>query len=200
MTARTRRRVAVTIAALGALASLCGPADAQTGTGATIYQVFTPHGSVKLHTRSMSGYCPSGSEATPRRDAWRCFSGNYVLDPCFSSTHDPGIVVCPEAPWLKNGVKIRLTKPLARANGNHSAPSQGLRPWALELYDGRRCLFAGGATNVVEGQRLNYFCGAGSQEGLWGLPDRASAPWTILIAPLQATKLSQRVAVRHAWM
>jgi hypothetical protein len=93
-----------------------------------------------------------------------------------------------------------MTARLARANGNHSAPSQGLRPWALELYDGRCCLFAGGATNVLEGQRLNYFCGAGSHEGLWGLPDRAGAPWTILIAPLQATKLSKRVAVRHAWM
>jgi hypothetical protein len=36
-------------------------------------------------------------------------------------------------------------------------------------------------------------------EGLWGLPDRTSTPWTILIAPFQATSLSQRVAISHAW-
>lgn len=176
-----------------------GASTALAATGVTIYQPFTPHGSIKSRTRSRAGDCPSGSEATPRGDAWRCFSGNLVLDPCFSSTRDRGIVVCPEAPWLKGGVEIRLTKPLRRANGNHSAPSPSLEPWALELYDGLRCLFAGGATNVVEGQRFNYFCGAGSHEGLWGYPDRSSTPWGILIGTPQATSLSQRATVRHAW-
>lgn len=78
-------------------------------------------------------------------------------------------------------------------------PVQSLQPWALELSDGLRCLFADGATNVIEGQRLNYFCGSASKEGLWGLPDRTSTPWTILIAPFQATSLSEREAISHAW-
>jgi hypothetical protein len=199
MIVRMPRCLAVAICAVAALACLPGVACAQAGTGVTVYQAFTPHGSVTLHTRSRSGYCPSGSEAAPRRDAWRCFSGNLVLDPCFSSTRDRGIVVCPEAPWLKDAVKIHLTKPLAQANANHSAPSQSLRPWALELSNGLRCLFAEGATDSVEGQRLNYFCGSNSKEGLWGLPNRASTPWTILIAPFQATSLSARVAIDHAW-
>jgi hypothetical protein len=199
MIVRMRRCLTVAVCALGVLAGVSGVAHAQAGTSVTVYQAFTPHGSVTLQTRSRSGDCPSGSEATTRRDAWRCFSGNFVYDPCFSSTHDRGVVVCPEAPWLKRGVEIHLTKPLARAQGNHAAPSQSLQPWALELSDGLRCLFADGATNVVEGQRLNYFCGRASKEGLWGLPDRTSTPWTILIAPFQAMSLSQREAIGHAW-
>jgi hypothetical protein len=199
MSAHTLRYIAFTIAALATLACSCTLAEAQTATSVTVYQAFTPHGSVRLHTRSRSGDCPSGSEATTRRDAWRCFSGNLVLDPCFSSTHDRGIVVCPEAPWLKDAIKIHLTKPLERNFGNHSTPSQSLQPWALELSDGRRCLFADGATNVVEGQRLNYVCGSASQEALWGSPNRTSTTWTILSAPFQPSKLTESVTISHAW-
>jgi len=199
MAAGMRRCVAMTVCALALLCVLCAAADAQTSTtSVTVYQAFTAHGSVRLHTRSRSGFCPSGSEATPRREAWRCFSGNLVLDPCFSSSRKRGIVVCPEAPWLNGGVEIHLTKPLP-AHGNHASPSTSLRPWALELATGLRCLFAGGATNVVEGKRLNYFCPAASEQGLWGFPDRTSTPWTILIAPFGATKLSEQVGIGRAW-
>jgi hypothetical protein len=48
--------------------------------------------------------------------------------------------------------------------------------------------------------RLNYFCGAGSHDGLWEYPNRRSEPWTILIAPFTATSLHQRRAVRRVWM
>jgi hypothetical protein len=199
MTARMLRRIVATIVASASLACLPSLADAQSGTSATVYRAFTQHGAVRLHTRVRAGDCPSGSEATPRRDAWRCFSGNLVYDPCFSSPEDRGIAVCPAAPWLDTAVKIRLTKPLPRAFGNHDAPSASLQPWALELYDGRRCLFADGATNIVEGQRLNYFCSSNGREGLWGLPSRGSQPWTILTASSQATALSTRASIRHAW-
>jgi hypothetical protein len=199
MALRMRKGVASAVCALVVLAATCASADAQAGTSVTVYQAFAARGGVTLHTRSRSGHCPTGSEATPRRDAWRCFSGNFVLDPCFSSTHDRGVVVCPEAPWLTHGVEIHLTKPLAAAEGNHAAPSPSLRPWALELSNGLRCLFADGATSVVEGNRLNYLCAGANEEGLWGLPNRMSASWTILIAPFQATKLSERVGIRHAW-
>lgn len=201
-----RRRVAAAVCALALLGCAFWQTDAraqassQAGTSVVVYQAFTARGSVSLHTRSRSGHCPSGSEATPRRDAWRCFSGNLVLDPCFSSAHDRGVVVCPEAPWLKDGIEIHLTKPLVSADGNHATPSPSLQPWALELASGLRCRFAEGATNVVEGHRLDYFCaGAGSQP-LWGLPDRATMPWTILVAPLQARSLSERAAIGRAWM
>src|SRR5271167_394008 len=162
MGVQMRRCVGVMITMLALALPLPALADAKAGTAATIYHAFTPHGFVRLHTRSKAGYCWEGALTTPRLDAWRCFVGNYILDPCFSSSHDRGIVLCPDAPWLKTGVKIRLTKPLPHAHGNRSAPSLHAQPWAIELYGLRRCLFASGASTVVEGQRLNYFCGSGS--------------------------------------
>jgi hypothetical protein len=197
---------AAAIVAIATIAWNACPAAAQTATSpqtatsVTVYQAFGAHGSIELHTRTRAGDCPSGSEMTPRRDAWRCFSGNLIYDPCFSSAYDLGSVVCPGAPWLNTAVKIRLSKPLAHKFANHAIPSPDLQPWALELYDGRRCVFASGASNLVEGQRLNYFCGANSQEGLWGLPSRASQPWTILTASSQAASLSARASILHAWM
>ncbi len=195
---RTTVIASLVLVVLVPVACAPGLAQAEERTSVSIYQAFTPNGYAKLHTRTRAGYCWVGSLTIARRDAWRCFVGNYIYDPCFSAARDPGIVVCPDAPWRMTGVKIRLTKPLPRAYGNHGAPSLRLKPWAIELYDGRRCLFASGASSVVEGQRLNYFCGTG-KEGLWGFPYRGSEPWTILTAPIEATELSERATVRHAW-
>jgi hypothetical protein len=194
-----RARVCLVVVMIS-MGGATGIAGATTRTSVAIYQAFGPHGAAKLLTRPKSGYCWVGSLTTPRRNAWRCTTGNYLHDPCFSSAYVSGIVLCPDAPWLKTGVKIRLTRTLPYAHGNHSAPSVRAEPWALELYGGRRCLFSSGASNVVRGKRLNYFCGASSQEGLWGFPYRGSEPWTILIAPFQASTLSERAAVRRAWM
>ena len=189
------------IAVLVMLTCLRGSANAgTTGTSAGAYQAFTPRGVVALQVRSRSGYCWEGSITTPRRDAWRCLVGNRIYDPCLSSARRAGIVVCPDAPWLRTGAEIRLTKRLPKAYGNHRTASTRLEPWGLELYGGRRCVFASGTTEVVQGQRLNYFCGASSREGLWGRPDRAIEPWTILTAPLDAKELTKRAQIRRAWM
>ena len=197
------RSVAVTLATLTTVVCLSGSANGENRTTATIFQAFSPHGLIKLNTRSKAGFCWEGAVTILRRDAWRCsVPGNhisYVYDLCFSSRHDSGIVVCPDAPWRKTGVTIRLTKPLPRARANHSAPSLRLQPWAIELYNGRLCQFVSGATDLAEGMRLNYLCRSGS-EGLWGFPNRGSEPWTIVTALPRASKLSTRLAVRHAWM
>jgi hypothetical protein len=178
----------------------CSPAYGAGETTASVYRAFTPHGFIRLHTQARSGYCISGSGATPRRDAWRCFSGNYVLDPCFSLHRSSDYVICPESPWSDTGIKVRLTSPLPLRYGGDASPTTRLHPWALELANGRHCAFSTGATNVVEGERLNYFCGRGTEEGLWGFPDRSSEPWTILIAHFEATELTERVDIRRAWM
>ena len=125
---------------------------------------------------------------------------NSILDPCFSSPRAASFVLCPTAPWRNRGVELRLTGPLPRSMANHGALSLGNQPWALELLDGRRCLFSGGATSEVEGKRLNYFCATGGSSGLWGYPARGGEPWTILSAPPSATHLSERLPIRRAWM
>jgi hypothetical protein len=179
-------------------ASAIPAATAQSGrhTIATVYEAFSYHGVVVPHVSKVeSGYCWESSNVTPRLDAWRCFVGNSILDPCFSSEFANN-VVCP-MPWSDSAVEINLTKPLPRPS-NHAAPSLRLAPWAIETTSGAICMSASGAAPVVHGKRLNYSCS--SKLGLWGNPDRKTEPWTILSAPPTAQRLSHHVAVLHAWM
>lgn len=174
-------------------------AGAQT-TGATVYRPFTSSGASRLTGPTKKGHCWTSSETTVRHDAWRCASGNYIFDPCFSSTQATGFVLCPLAPWRNTGIKLRVTRPLPTSLANHGGLSLRNQPWALELYDGRTCTLAGGASSVVSGRRLNYFCTTGGSTGLWGFPNRKTEPWTIYIAPYSATHLSDLATIRIAWM
>ncbi len=174
-------------------------AVAHTRTTVTLFRAFTAAGTPTIPTRSQSGHCYAGSLTSNRDDAWRCFVGNYIHDPCFNSPQARGVVVCPDA-QVNRGIEIRLTRGLPRRYANTGRPSLRIEPWALQLTNGHHCTFASGASNVIHGVRLNYFCGAGVNYGLWGFPSRRSEPWTILIAPFMAKRLHQRTAIRQAWM
>ena len=192
------RRLILT-AVVASIVVAAPPATARIRTTATIFGAFSSTGAPTIHTRSRSGYCYTGALTTDRRDAWRCFVGNSIYDPCFSSSHARGVVICPDLA-VNSGIKIRLTTALPLRYADRGAPSLKHQPWNIELTSGRHCAFASGASNVVHGVRLNYFCGAGNNNGLWGYPDRRVQPWTILIAPFTATALHQRRSIRHAWM
>jgi hypothetical protein len=111
------------------------------------------------------GYCWTGSLVTGRSNAWRCFTGNFIRDPCFSDPSDGvPVVVCPRAPTDRRLLRIRLTKPLPWGYGNSGRLSR--YPWTIVRRDGVACNFATGATVVVRGKRLNYLCANGSY--LWG--------------------------------
>jgi hypothetical protein len=185
------------VAALVA-ASAAPAAAAPTGmhTVATVYEAYSYHGVVVPRISTVdSGYCWESSNVTSRLDAWRCFVGNSILDPCFSSEFASN-VVCP-MPWSDTAVEINLTRPLPRPS-NHAAPSLRLEPWAIETSAGAICVLASGASSIVHGKRLNYFCSA--RLGLWGYPNRKKEPWTILSAPPTARALSNRAAILRAWM
>jgi hypothetical protein len=111
-----------------------------------------------------------------------------------------GFILCPLAPWRNTGIKLLLTRPLPSALANHGGLSLRAQPWALELYNGRTCVLAGGASSLVDGIRLNYFCTNGGSTGLWGFPDRKTEPWTIYIARYSATHLAKRARIKRAWM
>jgi hypothetical protein len=49
-------------------------------------------------------------------------------------------------------------------------------PWGLRLVNGDTCVFAQGATDAVDGSRLNYACG--KTGWIIGVPDRSTAIWT----------------------
>ena len=179
-------------------AALAGSALAgATRTRTHIYEAFTASGAPAVHVKStVRGECNGGSAATDRDDAWRCFSGNDVYDPCFSSSKAKGIVLCPTGPGSSSAVKIKLTARLS--DGNRGKPSKSGAPWAVETTSGTKCELNTGATTIVDHRRANYFC-EHSTSVLWGSPSRESEPWTIYSAPATATKLTRKVKISVAW-
>jgi hypothetical protein len=193
--------LAVAVVALSALA-LAGAAGAGAAvhTRATIFRPFTASGKPAGRvTRTMRGYCWTGSSASGRADAWRCTVRNQIIDPCFSSPKARGLVVCAATgPWSSSLIKIKLTRKLPGKFANKGKPSTTGLPWALRTTSGWKCELATGATNVIAGRRLNYFC-TGTKQGLWGSPSRAAQPWRIYAAPPTATTLRRRVGISSAW-
>ena len=111
MEAQVRHFVFV-MTALVALA-LPASAAARGHTIETVFHAFRADGTPSIHVQTRSGYCYSGSLAIDRTDAWRCFVGNFIYDPCFSSSIAPGEVVCPDLA-ITGGIEINLTRRLPR--------------------------------------------------------------------------------------
>jgi hypothetical protein len=149
-------------------------------------------------SKNAKGYCWEGSIADTRPDAWRCFLGNNILDPCFSNeTGTSAFVLCADSPW--SGVtKLTLTKGLPRSLGNPEAndPTSG-RPWAIALADGKQCVALTGATGVIAGLGIDYGCTGGGV--LAGLPRRASGSWTIFYAQGFKAKALNEHPIAEAW-
>lgn len=124
------------------------------------------------------GSCWTGSGAVERPDAWRCSTVDDVIyDPCFSRSSADTSVLCPkEPPWDMTAVRIDLSEPLPLSMGHEGEDIA--RVFALETFDGTRCVFITGATGVVYGERANYACG----DDWWviGSPQvSTSMPWTV---------------------
>jgi hypothetical protein len=169
-----------------ACAVLCSGASGLPATvksdGPTRVQLFMPWSSGALARgftvkKNGAGSCWTHSLSTDRSDAWRCFLGNDILDPCFSESPRSGQVACAEEPFSKTVVILRLTKPLpADENPTTKWLQPKGEPWALRLANGDTCYFATGATDVVGGERMNYECYGGGW--IVGFVDRATARWT----------------------
>lgn len=196
---RSTLKMALVVGCGVVLAASPPAVDAQFQTRATVYEPFRNDGTVKINVQSRRGYCWTGSLATNRYDAWRCFVGNYIFDPCFSSDNAPGKVVCPNG-TLNGGIEIRLTRGLPYKYEDTGSPSIRGMPWDIQTLGGRYYVILTGATTVVDGQRLNYGCVShGCNGALWGGPRRHTEPWTILWARPTATTLSTLVKLRHVW-
>lgn len=192
--ARLTLAAAMILLAAGATAALA----ATTTTRTVLYQAFTASGQPTIHVTSTArGSCNGGSAAIDRDDAWRCFSGNFVYDPCFSSAHAKGIVLCPSGPGATSGIEIKLTAKLTGAD--HGKPSTSGTPWGVQTTSGLKCEIDTGATTVLDGRRANYFCAKSKKTILWGSPIRKSEPWTIYAAPATAKKLTTKVKLSVAW-
>lgn len=112
-----------------------------------------------LTVEEQRGECFNFAERSARQDAFRCISGDALLDPCFVGyAHDPPILVCANSPWDRNVVRLTSVKALPKDDWRERG-----WPWAIELETGERCTFVP-SENVGDTQegRVNYDCDSGS--------------------------------------
>lgn len=168
------------LAVLCAVASLLAvPAPAATRTTVAIFNPWTSSGLRHGFTVSgtAKGSCWTHSLSTDRPDAWRCFEGNDIRDPCFAGPPHAAVVACAEGPFSTKVALLKLSKPLTDGENPTTRMLQPKgEPWGLRLTSGDTCVFVTGATDAVEGERLNYAC---AKTGwIIGAPDRSTATWT----------------------
>lgn len=115
------------------------------------------------------GTCHAGSEAVGD-GAYRCFSGNLVLDPCWAQAGARPHVLCAASPWRRT---------VARVHVRHLPAADGLprNVWGIRLASGRQCTWLQGASGTHHGQRVSYTCGG--RLYLYGEPDRSTPRWRI---------------------
>jgi hypothetical protein len=189
--------------AVGTLSILCAfalaTAASAVGSRGTVVHDFQAFSDGKIAprvhvVRRASGYCWETSGVESRRYAWRCFKGNYILDPCFSPARRAHFVLCPTEPWSEDVVRLRLTRRLPR--WRHSAYRKNL-PVGLWTTTGKRCVHSSGATSEIDGKPITYECHGGGV--LVGLAHRATAMWTIWWAPSFNAKRLTHVGLTDAW-
>jgi hypothetical protein len=176
-----------------------GSGDASAAPVAVTTSAATPVGTEIVSTTWRSGVEVTATVAmgehdscqqsliSARPDAYRCFAGDVVHDPCFTS---PRGVVCPELPWARRATLLQLAVDPAPGDGPIAA---GL-PWGIELADGQRCAFLGGATDLVDDLRANYGCDHGT---VYGAPT-GDPQWMVRYRPEGTDRLTT-VAVTTAW-
>ena len=183
-----------------AIAGLMFPSSASAATEVKRYRAWDAAGDpIVPGFTERRGDCNSSSFVNPRSDAWRCFVGHRIYDPCFENPVYDREVICVASPWVRSGVVVR-----SRLDPSDRYPIRGFRAWALRLENGRGCVFVSGASGVVKGRRLNYVCrlrrfGLAGPPFLFGSPDRSRATWTILKANDYVGRKWRRVRIRAAW-
>lgn len=131
-----------------------------------------PVAGYRVTARAANAQCSPGSEAIGQ--AYRCFAGNAVYDPCWAEKAAAPTVLCVTNPWLHTAARLRVSSPL------EPIPAEGGggpgEPWGIQLAGGQRCSLAQGAHGTFEGTVVDYYCTPGLSL-LRGL-NRASATWT----------------------
>jgi hypothetical protein len=170
-----------------------------SGTSIHLYAPFNGSGiarGVRI-ARTASGYCWTTSDTDARADAWRCFVGNYIHDPCFSNTVNAAkYVLCPLSTPGSRVLRINLTKPLPKRSAATGDPTR-FAPWAVQTTSGRWCTILSGATGLIGGLRINYGCTGGGI--LLGNPRRTTSTWTIFYAPNFNSTQFVSISLAAAW-
>ncbi len=107
----------------------------------------------RVTSRASGASCEPGSEAIGQ--AYRCFAGNAVYDPCWPAKTASPTVLCVADPWLRTAAELKVSSALGAIPA--TGPSAG-EPWGVQLASGQRCVLAQGAHNEFSGQVVDYYC------------------------------------------
>jgi hypothetical protein len=197
---RTMRRIAGGFIAASMLALVSiSPSWAATKTIVIFFLPWTSAGNLQpdFHVvETVSGNCWTDSLSTSRGDAYRCMAHDSIYDPCFAPSKHPHAVACSSDPFAKRIVLFKLTKPLPSPPTPMTQYLQPHnRPWGLRLTNGDKCSFVTGATDAVNGERLNYAC---AHDGwIVGLPSQSTPFWSARTSDYPS-KHVKRVSIAEA--
>lgn len=163
----------------GAPATVTGPGAGAEQTQRVYVSPVTSAGAAvsgyRVTSHAAGASCEPGSEAIGQ--AYRCFAGNGVYDPCWAEKAAAPTVLCVADPWLRTAAQLRVSSPLSPIPGEGGASTgQADQPWGVQLTSGQRCVLAQGAHNAFNGQVIDYYC-TSRLSLLRGL-DRTPATWT----------------------
>lgn len=122
--------------------------------------------------------CEAGSDVAPQ--AYRCFAGNDVYDPCWLDNADAAqaSVLCQAEPW--EATSVRLTVAAGGLPAFLGPPQQAdpKFPWGVRLTDGEDCIALEGTHSSDGGKVVDYACGADGRHVLLRPVDQSSPLWT----------------------
>ena len=179
-------------AALAGCGTRATPATTTPATTRREFRAYDPAGALTVPVGSTaSGSCWESSIAVAAANAYRCFSGNSIEDPCFASTPSATVVACLADPWAK-AVVLNLSGALPAASGPGSAQ---LAPWSLQLAGGVRCTVTTGQVRVETGQAYNFHCSDGADAYL--VP--STSPDRVAVELDPGATAARSVAVQAIW-
>ncbi len=145
---------------LASLLAACASPGASTATQRVRVSPVTAAGAqagrFRIASTAANAMCEPGSEAIGQ--AYRCFAGNAIYDPCWAEKATTPTVLCLPYPWSRSEVRLRVRGTLGAIPGQ-GGPGLG-EPWGLALAGGQRCLLAQGAHTEFAGRVIDYFCSA----------------------------------------
>jgi hypothetical protein len=145
------------------LLAACGAAGDHSSAGAATRQVRlspvngtgAPAAGFRVASTAAKATCEAGSEAIGQ--AYRCFAGNAIYDPCWAEKAATPIVLCLPYPWARTDVRLLVRGPLGALPSEGGSPGTG-EPWGVQLASGQRCLLAQGAHTEFAGRVIDYYC------------------------------------------
>jgi hypothetical protein len=161
-----------------------GSSEIVDATQVIVYTPWAPDGhlSAGIHvSANVTGTCPFVSQVAARPDAYRCFAGNSIYDPCFAASYglpNPArILVCP-FPNPNNVTVIHLARsPGGGSPGSTVLVSPTSIVWLIVLANGTPCYRVSGANGSSSGMMDNYVCVGG--DSLYNDPQRTGPVWKI---------------------